>query len=216
MLACARIGAIHSVVFGGFASVSLATRIDDAKPKLIISADAGSRAGKPVPYKHLLDEAIRLSKFPPEKVLLVDRGLAAMTRVDGRDVDYAHAARRAHERRGAVRVARELRAELHPLHERHHRQAEGRAARHRRLRGGARRLDEAHLLRQQGRDLLRHQRHRLGRGPQLHHLRPADRRHGDHHVRGHADPPRRRHLVEASSSSTRSRRCSRRRRPSAC
>ena len=89
MLACARIGAIHSVVFGGFASVSLATRIDDAKPKLIISADAGSRAGKAVPYKHLLDEAIRLSKAPPDKVLLVDRGLAEMARVAGRDVDYA-------------------------------------------------------------------------------------------------------------------------------
>jgi len=89
MLACARIGAIHSVVFGGFASVSLATRIDDAKPKLIISADAGSRAGKPVPYKHLLDEAIRLSKAPPARVLLVDRGLADMERVPGRDVDYA-------------------------------------------------------------------------------------------------------------------------------
>jgi propionyl-CoA synthetase len=89
MLACARIGAIHSVVFGGFASVSLATRIDDAKPKLIISADAGSRAGKPVPYKHLLDEAIRLSKSPPASVLLVDRGLAEMERVPGRDVDYA-------------------------------------------------------------------------------------------------------------------------------
>ncbi|MFN7887293.1 MAG: AMP-binding protein, partial [Betaproteobacteria bacterium] len=54
MLACARIGAIHSVVFGGFASVSLATRIDDAQPKAIVSADAGSRAGKVVPYKHLL------------------------------------------------------------------------------------------------------------------------------------------------------------------
>ena len=89
MLACVRIGAIHSVVFGGFASVSLATRIDDAKPKVIISADAGSRAGKAVPYKHLLDEAISLSKFPPAKVLLVDRGLAEMARVPGRDVDYA-------------------------------------------------------------------------------------------------------------------------------
>jgi len=89
MLACARIGAIHSVVFGGFASVSLATRIDDARPAVIVSADAGSRAGKPVPYKHLLDEAIRLSKFPPNKVLLVDRGLAEMPRVEGRDVDYA-------------------------------------------------------------------------------------------------------------------------------
>src|SRR5215813_1416733 len=91
MLACVRIGAIHSVVFGGFASVSLATRIDDARPKVIISADAGSRAGKAVPYKHLLDEAVRLAKFPPQNVLLVDRGLAEMPRVPGRDVDYAKA-----------------------------------------------------------------------------------------------------------------------------
>jgi propionyl-CoA synthetase len=90
MLACARIGAIHSVVFGGFASHSLATRIDDASPKLIISADAGSRVGKVVPYKLLLDEAIRLSKFPPEKVILVNRGLDPhMARVAGRDLDWA-------------------------------------------------------------------------------------------------------------------------------
>jgi propionyl-CoA synthetase len=89
MLACARIGAIHSVVFGGFASVSLASRIDDAQPKVIVSADAGSRAGKVVPYKGLLDEAIRLSKSPPANVLLVDRGLAPMERTAGRDVDYA-------------------------------------------------------------------------------------------------------------------------------
>ena len=89
MLACARIGAIHSVVFGGFASVSLATRIDDAQPTLIISADAGSRAGKPIPYKHLLDEAIELATYPPPKVLLINRKLADMKRVPGRDVDYA-------------------------------------------------------------------------------------------------------------------------------
>ena len=89
MLACARIGAIHSVVFGGFASVSLATRIDDARPKVIVSADAGSRGGKAVPYKALLDEAIRLSKAPPAAVVLVDRGLAPMQRVAGRDHDYA-------------------------------------------------------------------------------------------------------------------------------
>ena len=57
MLACARIGAVHSVVFGGFAAASLATRIDDAKPKLMVTSDAGMRAGKPVPYKHLVDEA---------------------------------------------------------------------------------------------------------------------------------------------------------------
>ena len=75
MLACARIGAIHSVVFGGFAAGSLATRIDDAKPVLMVSSDAGMRNGKPVPYKHLVDEAIKESKFPPAKVLIVDRGL---------------------------------------------------------------------------------------------------------------------------------------------
>jgi propionyl-CoA synthetase len=90
ILACARIGAIHSVVFGGFASGSLATRIDDAKPKLIVSSDAGMRGGKSVPYKHLLDEAIKLSQFPPEKVLMVDRGLdKGFARVADRDLDYA-------------------------------------------------------------------------------------------------------------------------------
>ena len=90
MLACARIGAIHSVVFGGFAAASLAARIDDAKPSLMITSDAGMRAGKIVPYKHLVDESIRLAKHPPSKVLLVDRKLdPGMTRVEGRDADYA-------------------------------------------------------------------------------------------------------------------------------
>jgi propionyl-CoA synthetase len=95
MLACARIGAIHSVVFGGFASVSLASRIEDASPTLVVSADAGSRGGKVVPYKPLLDEAIRLSTHKPAKVLMVDRKLAAFEPVAGRDEDYA-AMRAAH------------------------------------------------------------------------------------------------------------------------
>ena len=85
MLACTRIGAIHSVVFGGFASGSLASRIEDASPTVIISADAGSRGGKVVEYKPLLDEAIRLSSHKPDAVLLVERGLAAMEMVAGRD-----------------------------------------------------------------------------------------------------------------------------------
>ncbi|MES2159836.1 MAG: propionate--CoA ligase [Pseudomonadota bacterium] len=89
MLACARIGAIHSVVFGGFAANSLASRIDDARPVLIISADAGSRNGKAIPYKHLLDEAIELSSAKPAKVLLVNRNLATMELVAGRDEDWA-------------------------------------------------------------------------------------------------------------------------------
>ena len=90
ILAATRIGAIHSVVFGGFASGSLATRIDDAKPVLIVSSDAGMRGGKAVPYKHLLDEAIDLAEHKPAKVLMIDRGLdKAYNKVAGRDVDYA-------------------------------------------------------------------------------------------------------------------------------
>jgi propionyl-CoA synthetase len=89
MLACARIGALHSVVFGGFASGSLASRIDDAEPTVIVSADAGSRSGKVMAYKPLLDEAIRLAAHKPAKVLMVDRGLAAFERIAGRDEDYA-------------------------------------------------------------------------------------------------------------------------------
>jgi len=90
MLATVRIGAIHSVVFGGFAASSLATRIDDAQPKVMVTADAGMRGGKAVPYKHLVDESLRLAKMPPQKVLIVNRGLdKAMSVVNGRDVDYA-------------------------------------------------------------------------------------------------------------------------------
>lgn len=89
MLACARIGAIHSVVFGGFASHSLAARIDDAQPKMIISAEAGMRMGKGVPYKPLLDEAITLAEFKPTKVLIVNRGLTPYTAIAERDLDYA-------------------------------------------------------------------------------------------------------------------------------
>jgi propionyl-CoA synthetase len=89
MLACARIGAVHSVVFGGFASHSLASRIDDAEPVAIVSADAGSRGGKVVAYKPLLDEAISLAAHKPRSVVLVNRGLAPMSLVPGRDHDYA-------------------------------------------------------------------------------------------------------------------------------
>jgi propionyl-CoA synthetase len=90
MLATVRIGAIHSVVFGGFAAASLAARIDDATPKVLITADAGMRGGKVVPYKHLVDEAIRLATHPPASVIVVDRGLdPAFACVDGRDHDYA-------------------------------------------------------------------------------------------------------------------------------
>jgi len=90
ILACARIGAIHSVVFGGFAAANLAARIDDAKPKLMITADGGSRMGKVVPYKNLVDESIKLAQYPPENVVIFRRGLDPnMQLVPGRDFDYA-------------------------------------------------------------------------------------------------------------------------------
>jgi len=90
MLACVRLGAIHSVVFGGFAAASLASRIDDARPSLLMTADAGMRGGKAIAYKPLVDEALRIARRPPPKVVIVDRGIdAGMKRTAGRDLDYA-------------------------------------------------------------------------------------------------------------------------------
>src|SRR5712671_3646038 len=95
ILACARIGAVHSVVFGGFAAASLAARIDDARPALMITADGGSRMGKTVLYKSLVDEALRMAKHPPEKVLIFSRGFdIGMSVVHGRDVDWAELSER--------------------------------------------------------------------------------------------------------------------------
>jgi propionyl-CoA synthetase len=93
ILACARLGAVHSVVFGGFAAASLAARIDDARPVLMVTADGGSRMGKAIAYKPLVDESIRLSKHPPAKVLIYRRGLDPnLPIVAGRDADWAELA----------------------------------------------------------------------------------------------------------------------------
>ncbi len=89
MLACARIGAVHSVVFGGFAAKELATRIDDAKPKLILSASCGLEPGRVVAYKPLLDEAIRLSAHKPPACMILQRPQAQAELIAGRDHDWA-------------------------------------------------------------------------------------------------------------------------------
>jgi propionyl-CoA synthetase len=89
MLACARIGAVHSVVFGGFAANELATRIDDAKPKVILSASCGLEPGRIVKYKPLLDEAIRLAGHKPDACLILQRPQEEATLVPGRDHDWA-------------------------------------------------------------------------------------------------------------------------------
>ncbi|MCR6687288.1 propionate--CoA ligase [Pseudoxanthomonas sp.] len=95
MLACARIGAIHSVVFGGFAAHNLALRIDDAKPRVLVCADAGIRGGKVIPFKPLVDQALARAQHPPAHVLVVNRGLAAeLPLLPGRDLEYGPLAAR--------------------------------------------------------------------------------------------------------------------------
>ena len=107
MYACARIGAIHSVVFGGFAAKELATRIDDAKPKLVLTTSCGIEPGRVVAYKPLLDEAIRLSSSKPENVILFAREQAKAEMIAGRDHDWAslvEAAKKAGKRADCVAV----------------------------------------------------------------------------------------------------------------
>ena len=89
MLACARLGAVHSVVFGGFAANELATRIDDATPKVMLSASCGIEPGRVVEYKPLLDSAIEMAHHKPEHVVVLQRPQLVAPMVEGRDLDWA-------------------------------------------------------------------------------------------------------------------------------
>lgn len=89
MLGCARIGAIHSVVFGGFAPNELAKRIDDAKPKLVVSASCGIEVGRVIPYKPLLDKAIEIASAEPERNIILQRPQSEASMVAGRDLDWS-------------------------------------------------------------------------------------------------------------------------------
>lgn len=97
MLACARLGAIHSVVFGGFASPELAVRIDDAKPKLILSASCGIEINRVIEYKPLLDGAIELAKHKVNKCIIYQREQSQSSMIDGRDIDWESACKIASE-----------------------------------------------------------------------------------------------------------------------
>jgi propionyl-CoA synthetase len=108
MLACARLGAIHSVVFGGFAANELATRIDDAKPKLIVSASCGLEPGRVIAYKPLLDRAIELAAHKPKACIVMQREALVCDLAPGRDFDWAEEmekARAAGAKPGCVAVA---------------------------------------------------------------------------------------------------------------
>ena len=91
MLACARLGAVHSVVFGGFAANELAVRIDDAKPKVIVSASCGIEPGRVVEYKPLLDKAIERSRHKPDRCVIVQRPTKTCDLTKGRDLDWKEA-----------------------------------------------------------------------------------------------------------------------------
>jgi len=95
MLACARIGAVHSVVFGGFAAAELATRIDDAKPKIVLSASCGIEISRVIEYKPLLDQAIELAQHKPDNTLIYQRPQAQAVMLDGRDIDWQSACEQA-------------------------------------------------------------------------------------------------------------------------
>ena len=184
MLACARIGAVHCVVFGGFAAKELATRIDDAKPKLILSASCGIEPGRIVQYKPLLDEAIKLASAKPEACIILQRPQQACDLVAGRDHDWAtlRKAAIAAKKSADLRAGARHRSALHPLHVGHDRHSEGRGARQWRASGRAEMVDVQSLRRQAGRGLVVRLRHRLGGRPQLHRLRPADPRRDLDHV----------------------------------
>ena len=98
MLACARLGAIHSVVFGGFAAPELAVRIDDATPKLIVSASCGVEPKRTIAYKPLLDAAIDMSRHKPERCVILQRDALRCELIPGRDIDYAEAVGAARQR----------------------------------------------------------------------------------------------------------------------
>jgi len=91
MLACARIGAVHSVVFGGFAAHELATRIDDATPKVVVSASCGIEVSRIVEYKPILDRAITLARRKPDRCVILQRPQAPAALVPGRDLDWGEA-----------------------------------------------------------------------------------------------------------------------------
>ena len=88
MLACARIGAVHSVVFGGFAPHELAVRIDDARPTVLVTASCGLEPGRTIDYKPFVDQALELAEHPPAAVVLKQRPQVAASMVEGRDIDW--------------------------------------------------------------------------------------------------------------------------------
>ena len=202
MLACARIGAVHSIVFAGFSAEALRSRVEDSGAKLVITADEAPRGGRRTPLKANADKA--LAGPAPACASSSCAAPAAMCPgTASRDVWLHEEMDRVSDHCAAGGDGRRGPA-LHPLHLRLDRQAQGRGAHHRRL-SRLRRDDARVRLRlPRGRRLLVHRGRRLGDRAQLHRLRAAGQRRHHADVRGRADLARRRPLLGRSARSTRS------------
>ena len=143
MLACARIGAVHSVVFGGFAAPELAARIDDAAPKVVVSASCGIEVSRVLEYMPILERAIALSSRKPSSCVILQRPQAPAALAGGRDLDWDQALADAEP--GRLRPGRGHRPAVHLVHLGHHRQTQGRRPRQRGPRGRAALEHAAHL-----------------------------------------------------------------------
>ena len=185
MLACARIGAVHSVVFGGFAAHELAVRIDDATPKAIIAASCGLEPNRIVAYKPLIDGAIEQSKHKPDFTIVLQREQHTCDMIEGRDFDW-HDVQKGVAPAPCIPVSGD-----HPAYILYTSGttgcAQGRRASNSGSPRGAELDDEIHLQREPRRSLLGRIRRGLGRGAFLHLLRSFDRRHHHGRVRGQAD-----------------------------
>ena len=186
MLACARIGAIHSVVFGGFSPDSLAGRIEDCKSKVVITADEGLRGGRKVPLKANADRGARQGRRRRRDVIVVKR-TGGKVDMEGRPRRLVSRGSREGLARLPVRRNERRGSAVHPLHVGLDRQAQGRAAHHRRLSGLC--VDDASICLRlsRRRHLLVHRRCRLGHRPQLYRLWPAGQRRDHPDVRGRAE-----------------------------
>ena len=187
MLACARIGAVHSVVFGGFSAESLRDRINDSTCKVLVTADGGWRRGQIVPLKQMADEALQghaVDRARGHRPAAAELGRAGAHQGRPRSlVSPADAGRAVRMRaRGDGRGGHAL----HPLHLRHHRQAEGHRPHHRRLSHRRLRHHEVGVRSEGRRCVLVHRRHRLGHRTQLRRLRTARQRRHGRDVRGRA------------------------------
>jgi hypothetical protein len=174
MLACTRIGAVHSIVFGGFSPDSLKDRILDATCNLVITSDEGMRGGRKVPMKANIDKAL-LSTPSVQKTVVVKRTGGDIAWVEGRDVWYHEVMAQASADCPPEHMDAEDPA-VHPLHLRLHRQTQGRAAHHRRLSATHGDHPQVHLRLSRRRHLLVYRRRGLGHRPFLHRLRPAGQR----------------------------------------